>query len=42
MDFPHGAKTIGCEWIFERKLKPDGSIEKYNSRLVAKRFKQMV
>ena len=33
---PHGAKTIGCK----RKLKPDGSIEKYKARLVAKCFKQ--
>ena len=27
VDFPPGAKTIGCKWIFKRKLKPYGSIE---------------
>ena len=40
VDLPPGAKTIGCKWIFKRKLKQDGSIEKYKSRLVAKGFKQ--
>ena len=37
---PPCAKTIGCKWIFKRKLKPDGSIEKYKARLVTKGFKQ--
>ena len=37
---PPGAKTIGCKWIFKRKLKPYGSIEKYREILVAKGFKQ--
>ena len=40
VDLPPGAKTIGCKWIFKRKLKSDGSIEKYKARLVAKGFKQ--
>ena len=40
VDLPPGAKTIGCKWIFKRKLKSDGSIEKYKTRLVAKGFKQ--
>ena len=40
VDLPHGAKTIGCKWIFKRKLKQDGSIEKYKARLVAKGYKQ--
>ena len=34
VDLPFGAKTIGCKWIFKRKLKPDGSIEKYKARLL--------
>ena len=38
--FTSCAKTIGCKWIFKRKLKQDGSIEKYKARLVAKGFKQ--
>ena len=40
VDLPLGAKTIGCKWTLKRKLKPNGSIEKYTTRLVAKGFKQ--
>ena len=40
VDLPPHAKTIGCNWIFKRKLKQDGSIEKYKARLVVKGFKQ--
>ena len=38
--FTSWCKTIGCKWIFKRKLKQDGSIEKYKARLVAKGFKK--
>ena len=41
VDLPPGCSTIGCRWIFKRKLNPDGSIDKYKARLVAKGFKQM-
>ena len=34
VDLPSGAKNIACKWIFKRKLKPDGSIEKYKARLL--------
>ena len=37
---PPDAKTIGCKWIFKRKLKPYGFIEKYKAPLVAKGLKQ--
>ena len=40
VDLPHGAKIIGCKRIFKTKLKQDGSIEKYKTRLVAKDFIQ--
>ena len=40
MDLLPSTKTIGCKWIFKRKLKPNGSIEKYKARLVVKGFKQ--
>ena len=40
VDLPHGEKTISCKWIFKRKLKKDGSIEKYKARLVAEGFRQ--
>ncbi|KAL6314915.1 hypothetical protein AAG906_029134 [Vitis piasezkii] len=29
-------KVIGCKWVFKVKLKPDGSLERYKARLVAK------
>ncbi|KAL8088682.1 hypothetical protein AgCh_038452 [Apium graveolens] len=41
VDLPPGCSTIGCKWIFKRKLNPDGSINKYKARLVAKGFRQM-
>ena len=40
VDLPPGAKTIGCKWIFKRKLKSDWSIKKYKAYLVAKGFQQ--
>jgi histone deacetylase 1/2 len=27
---------MGCKWVFKKKLKPDGTIEKYKARLVVK------
>ena len=41
VDLPSGCKTIGCKWLLKKKLKPDGSIDKYKVRLVAKGFKQL-
>ncbi|KAL0292269.1 UNVERIFIED_CONTAM: Retrovirus-related Pol polyprotein from transposon TNT 1-94 [Sesamum angustifolium] len=40
VDLPPGCTTIGCKWIFKKKLKPDGSIDNFKARLVAKGFKQ--
>ena len=40
IDFPPGSKPLGCKWIFKRKMKTDGSIDKYKARLVAKDYKQ--
>ncbi|KAL0290122.1 UNVERIFIED_CONTAM: hypothetical protein Sangu_2586800 [Sesamum angustifolium] len=40
VNLPPGCTTIGCKWIFKKKLKPDGSINKFKARLVAKGFKQ--
>jgi len=37
---PHGSKPIGSKWNFKRKLKFDGSIDKYKARLVAKSYRQ--
>jgi hypothetical protein len=35
-----GCKPVGCKWIFKKKLKLDGIINKYKTRLVAKVFTQ--
>ena len=40
VDIPPGNKPIGYKWIFKRKLKADGSIDKYKAQLVAKGYKQ--
>ena len=40
VDLPPGCKPLGYKWIFERKLKADGSIDKYKARLVVKGYKQ--
>nr|GEX83975.1 putative reverse transcriptase, RNA-dependent DNA polymerase [Tanacetum cinerariifolium] len=37
---PHGKKTMGCHWIFSIKYKPNGTIERYKARVVAKRYTQ--
>ena len=36
----YGCKPVGCKWVFKKKLRPDGTIEKYNARLVAKGYTQ--
>ena len=40
VDLPQGNKPLGSKWIFKRKLKPDGTIDKYKARLVIKGYKQ--
>src|SRR6266540_394836 len=37
---PYGCKPVGCKWVFKKKLRPDGTIEKYKTRLVAKGYTQ--
>nr|GEU79042.1 zinc finger, CCHC-type [Tanacetum cinerariifolium] len=39
-DLPLGGKPLGCKWIFKRKLKVDGTIEKFKARLVIQGLKQ--
>lgn len=38
VDLTPACTIIGCKWIFRRKLKMHGSVDKYNDRLVAKGF----
>ncbi|KAG9442378.1 hypothetical protein H6P81_018232 [Aristolochia fimbriata] len=40
VELPEGRQPIGCKWIFKKKLKPDGTIDRYKARLVAKGFTQ--
>jgi hypothetical protein len=37
---PYGCKPVGCKWVFKKKLMPDGTIDKYKARLVAKSYTQ--
>jgi len=39
-DLPKGCKPISSKWIFKKKLRADGSIDKYKARLVIRRFDQ--
>jgi hypothetical protein len=31
---------VGCKWVLKKKLRPDGTIDKYKARLVAKGYTQ--
>jgi uncharacterized beta-barrel protein YwiB (DUF1934 family) len=40
VDRPYGCKPVGCKWVFKKKLRPNGTIKKYEARLVAKGYTQ--
>ena len=40
MDLPPGCKLKSSKWVFKRKRKVDGSIDKYKTRFVIKDYKQ--
>ena len=40
MDLTLGSKPLGYKWIFKKKMKADGSIDKYKVILVIKGYKQ--
>ena len=40
VDLPPGCKPLNSKWVFKRKRKVDGSIDKYKARLVIKGYKQ--
>jgi histone deacetylase 1/2 len=35
-----GINVVDCKWVWKKKYKSDGSLDKYKGRLVAKGFKQ--
>jgi hypothetical protein len=37
---PYECKLMGCKWVLKKKLRPDGTIDKYRARLVAKGYTQ--
>ncbi|KAJ0603580.1 putative RNA-directed DNA polymerase [Helianthus annuus] len=37
---PGKKKPVGCRWVFTIKYKPDGTIERYKARVVAKGYTQ--
>ncbi|GJV38490.1 zinc finger, CCHC-type containing protein [Tanacetum coccineum] len=39
-DLPPGCRPLGCKWIFKRKMKVDGTVEKFKARLVIQGFNQ--
>ena len=38
VDLPPGSKPLGYKWIFKKKMKADGSIDKYKSETCGKRL----
>ena len=40
VDLPPGSKPLGYKWIFKKKMKANGTIDKYKARLVIKGYKQ--
>ena len=40
VDLLPGSKPLGYKWIFKKKMKADGSIDKYKVKLVIKGYKQ--
>ncbi|KAJ8752381.1 hypothetical protein K2173_004017 [Erythroxylum novogranatense] len=41
IDPSDGLKTIGCKWVFKKKLDMDGNVHTYKARLVAKGYRQV-
>jgi hypothetical protein len=35
---PYGCKPIGSKWVFEKKLRPDCTIQRYKARLIIKGY----
>jgi hypothetical protein len=40
VEHPYRCKPIGSKWMFKKKFRPDGTIERYKARLVIKGYSQ--
>jgi hypothetical protein len=40
IELPASRKPVGCKWVLRKEYKVDGSLDKYQARLVAKGFTQ--
>ncbi|GJY98268.1 calcineurin B-like protein 4 [Tanacetum coccineum] len=40
VDLLSGCEPLGYKWIFKKKMKADGTIDKYKARLIIKGFRQ--
>jgi hypothetical protein len=40
VDRPYVCKPMGYKWVFKKKLRIDGTIDKYKTRFVAKSYTQ--
>jgi hypothetical protein len=40
VDRPYGCKPMGYKWMLKKKFRPDGTINKYKAKLVAKGYTQ--
>ena len=38
VDPPEGIVSIGCKWIYKRKIDVDSKVESYKARLMAKGY----
>lgn len=41
VELSKGRKAIGCKWVFEKKFRANGKLERYKAWLVAKRYSQV-
>lgn len=39
-NLPYGKKAVSCKWIFTVKQNPEGKVERYKARLVARGYSQ--
>jgi Reverse transcriptase (RNA-dependent DNA polymerase) len=40
VSLPSGKKAVECKWVFTMKHNPEGKVERYKARLVAKEYSQ--